>query len=229
MANFKSITAGLYLGIAAIGLSATPAAAILIDQGATTLDTDQNLVWLDVTESAGRSYNNVVGQFGAGGDFAGYRHATLTEVTNLITNAGLIPYQSYNPASPAEASTFLQLIHLFGPTRVDNDPGAISGERAQVVGLFDDLNPTNGFVGFGAISYDSQTFSTGQPSWGAIEVQADRHNVGPATNPGVNGHWLVRDPSSAVTIPEPTSIALLATGFIGIGIARRRRTQIKTA
>ena len=63
MRHFKSIAAGLYLGIAAVGLSATPAAAILIDNGTTTLDTDQNLVWLDLTESTNRSYNDVAGQF----------------------------------------------------------------------------------------------------------------------------------------------------------------------
>ena len=47
-----------------------------------TLDTETGLRWLDVPISLNRSYNDVAAQFGAGGDFEGYRFATPSEVTS---------------------------------------------------------------------------------------------------------------------------------------------------
>ncbi len=57
--------------------------------GSITIDTDTGLEWLDWTESTNRSYNDVSGQFGAGGDFEGWRHATraVTHFTNKYGNS----------------------------------------------------------------------------------------------------------------------------------------------
>jgi len=131
MKNIRSVLTGLFMGIAAIGFSMTSAQAILIDNGLTTLDTDQNLIWLDLTESTNRSYAHVAGQFGAGGDFEGRRHATTIEVTALFTNAGFPP--SY--FIPSVSTPLAQFIALFGPTLAPNllqgyyDDDATSGDR----------------------------------------------------------------------------------------------------
>ncbi len=52
--------------------------------GALTRDTDQMLDFLDVTRSTSRSVVDVSGELGAGGDFEGFRYATLAEWTGLI-------------------------------------------------------------------------------------------------------------------------------------------------
>lgn len=54
-----------------------------------TLDTDTGLQWLDVTLTTNRSYNDIAGQFGSGGDFTGWRHATAGELIEFFGNAGL--------------------------------------------------------------------------------------------------------------------------------------------
>lgn len=46
--------------------------------GALTRDTDQGLDFLDVTFSMNRSFNDVSGHFGVGGNFEGFRYATET-------------------------------------------------------------------------------------------------------------------------------------------------------
>ncbi len=58
--------------------------------GLLTLDTETGLLWLDITVAFGRTYTDVSGQFGPGGDFEGYRHATGAEVNELFQNAGLV-------------------------------------------------------------------------------------------------------------------------------------------
>lgn len=215
----KSIVAGLYLGFAAFGLSATPAMATLIDQGTTTLDTDQNLVWLDLTESTNRSYGDVAGQFGASGDFAGYRHATLTEVATLFSNAGFaLPYFNAG-ATPTELSAAGALIDLFGATFTDT--GSHSGYFDYMEAMFDDetANPSVGLFYLYIDTRSSSPFSTPATDIGteAIPDLFSINDLAPST-----GHFLVRN---ATTVPEPTSLVLLASGFIGIGIARRRRAR----
>lgn len=97
---------------AAVFLSFSPAQAILIDNGSMTLDTGTGLEWLDLTESINRSFDNVSGQFGAGGDFAGWRHANFAIVSTLFVNAGFPDGCDVSPASP----DMFQAIQLFGQT-----------------------------------------------------------------------------------------------------------------
>jgi len=54
-----------------------------------TLDTDTNLQWLDVDLTANRSFDDVAAQLGPGGEFEGFRHATVDEIMTLWVNAGI--------------------------------------------------------------------------------------------------------------------------------------------
>lgn len=63
--------------------------AAIIDQGIHTLDTDTNLLWLDMSETYGISFADVASALVPGEAFDAYRLATNAEVTTLIGNFGL--------------------------------------------------------------------------------------------------------------------------------------------
>lgn len=76
-------------------LAATAAHAELISEDSAfgadtiTLDTDTDLRWLDVDLTANRSFDDIAAQLGPGGEFEGYRHATVDEIMTLWMNAGI--------------------------------------------------------------------------------------------------------------------------------------------
>ena len=89
-----------------------PAQVILIDNGSMTLDTGKSLEWLDPAESINRSFDNVSGQFGAGGELCRLAARQLcNSFADLFVNAGF-PGRLYTsgPASP----DMFQAIQLFG-------------------------------------------------------------------------------------------------------------------
>ena len=89
--------------IAAILLSASVQAMPLLDQGDVTLDSSTGMEWLDLTLTAGMSYNEVMLT-----DFVvvdGFRYATKEELDLLYQNAGVFDTggpdsmpQNYEPA-----------------------------------------------------------------------------------------------------------------------------------
>lgn len=91
-------------------VGATHATLVSLDDavfgaGALTQDSATGFQWLDLTLTGVRSYNDMVGndgsnEFVAGGDFAGFRYATLTEVEQLWLAAGIAPSHIYHE-SPA--------------------------------------------------------------------------------------------------------------------------------
>ena len=127
-------------------ISVSAANAVLIDRGATTLETSTRLEWLDLTVSQARSFDDVAGQFGAGGDFAGWRHATFSEATALFAANGFP--DGYN--STQSATAIFERIQPFGQTYLDSFGGIT---QWGAFGNFDDIRSrTNaalqGFAGF---------------------------------------------------------------------------------
>ncbi len=120
--------------VAAIALQLTGASAaqgVLVEEdlfgtgdGLLTLDTDTGFRWLDLTESTNRSVNDVSSQFGVGGDFEGFRYATIAEAATLYANAGIPnPYLFTEANVPGVTS----LLALMGETGCLLGSSATSG------------------------------------------------------------------------------------------------------
>lgn len=163
-------------------------------------DTDTGLDWLKLTFSTNRSFNDVAGQFGAGADFEGWRHATFNELNGLFTSLGYSSSYFSSPSSPQ----FLNDIQLFGET---NTGGAF--------GFFDD--------GGGSPTLAGDAFMV-QGAFDLAQIFNDAQN---ASNPQTGrGNWLVRATSEPVTVPEPATILMVS---VGIFIIYRLRVKSRAA
>ena len=170
-----------------------------------TIDTATSLEWLDLTTSTNRSYNDISSQFGAGGDFEGWRYATGNDVVGFIANAGMTLYTritvNYEPA--------VQLLSLWGIT----GPYDFGAETYFVTAELSPQNPETHHQ-YGVVDAYDPT-----PSGYATEFQSDwPDDIGYE----LVGHALVR---SSNLVPEPSTIALLMIGgiaVVGYGLQRRR-------
>ncbi len=131
--------------------------------GSLTIDTDTNLAWLDLTFTDGKSFDDVSSQFGAGGDFEGFRYATENEVLTFFEHAGIpnVPGTSSENFDPISA-----LYTLVGTTDTDLALG-LTATPANVAGnqvtVFAQLSGINGVIESSLASHGGVNFASG--SW----------------------------------------------------------------
>ena len=182
-----------------VGFSSVSCAA-LIDQGITTLDTATGLVWLDVTRSFSRPYNDVTANFAPGGDFYGYRYATQAEMLQFWNNAGFtdtsINDPAYPPAAAGVAIRNLQL--LIGIPQPNN--GSLLGDATFAING-DAYSPT---------ARRSSVLTSSQSASGISGMA--RADWGGASDSAASGNF----GSYLVQVPEPSLIGglVLAAGFL---------------
>ncbi len=139
-----------------------------------TLDLATGLRWLDVTLSTAYSHNGVILEFGAGGEFEGYRLATGAEVKTLWANAGvdidLVGFVSENFLPVVDLMVFCDATshagNLGGGNFFDYTAGHVvsepGGASAFVYTLSADPDPTvTGRQGFGTVPSDNDNLSHG--------------------------------------------------------------------
>lgn len=93
-----------------------------------TLDTDSNLQWLNLTVTAGRSYQEVLADFGGLMASYGFRYATITEVTGLLGRFGITGSPTQIPANAVPIETFIEFM---------NGKSAAGGANLSVSALFE--------------------------------------------------------------------------------------------
>ena len=186
--------------------------------GLITYDPNTGLEWLDWTETVSLSYNDVVGQLGSGGAFEGWNYATSAGVLELFNNA-LIPYADAGDHAENYVPV-VQLVALLGTTYEQTGTPANSAAYA--------------------ITGDSIVDNQADVArlWANHDIQTGNANPEYATYPyhqsySTTGHALVREGQDVPhqeenpAVPEPSTIALLAMGLIGLAGSRiaRRKTQ----
>ena len=179
----------------------TPGDALL------TLDPDTGLEWLDLTLTAGWSYNEIVA--GALGLLTteGFRYATTAEVGAFFEHAGLLINQLewLEPVDAAEA-----LLQLIGTTYQDDYDQVTFGYTADP-SPFVAANQTISSVGI----HDFD----GIRSYAAVATLNDSYGAD-SSHISV-GSWLVRP----ALIPEPGSGLLLIAGSAALLGLKRKRTR----
>lgn len=221
----KTITA-LALAVSATALPAFANAALVgindplygagQDGQNITLDTNTGLQWLDVTLTTNRSYNDIAGQFGSSGDFAGWRHAQGNELVTLFGNAGLpAAFGGVDLGSgfDDEILAFQTLTGLvYSSSTYVSLPVAVSDRVRQTnASMFDDGDPF-GFGGTGWAGVSNTEFGLEAAIF--IDEGPSRSSV------TLMGHWLVRE--ATTQIAAPGTVALFGISLAAIGFLRRR-------
>jgi hypothetical protein len=198
-----------------VSLVSLPAKAALVQAtdprfgpNSLTIDTSTQLAWLDLTASAGLSYNQVINNTAPGGVLSGYRYATTDEVLGLFASAG-IPGTGYYPLNNGPAQT---LISLVGPT------GTFQGQP-EILGI----------TGSGASGYQYSAeiyafyYDTSLVYAVACAPGFLGHGFNQYEGYGAVGSWLVRE------VPEPSACFIMAGGLIGFAIMKRCGKKITLA
>jgi hypothetical protein len=169
-----------------------------------TIDTTTGLGWLDVSLSAGLSYQQVLADTQPGGSFSGFRFATAQEVLNLYTSAG-IPETGFYPLSTSSITSLLSLIGITGT--INGQPGVVA---LSATSLSPGANCAPAIYATGASGVEEYWVNDGgYKSGGTI--------YGATTSYPDLGSWLVTD------VPEPSAHVLAIAGLIGFTCMRRRQ------
>lgn len=189
----------LLLGVGALALagSAGTSEAALVDQGTFMTDTASGLDWLQLDQTVGLSYNDVVSQMGVGGQFQGWAYADVFDIQQLWINAGgSLPMSGWSGANNGVVS---QLLNVWGRTRPFDEARVIHetffGSNLAVAIASDDPGQANSLT---------QDF-----------MSLNETTISPSGTSPIIASALIR-----ATIPEP-SCALLALSLVPCLVAHR--------
>jgi hypothetical protein len=169
--------------------------ATLIDNTNYFTDTDSGYDWLKLSETVNYSYNDMLIQLQAGGDFAGWELATFENVFELFDNSGGDSAYKTATHSTSNSAMNAMLQPLFGYTSVVN----------QTWFHVKDFTPggvTSGFIlyeGTGMVSNHKDGYSHANKQYDFVGTALRRIST-----------------EQQVSIPEPSTIAIFALGIIGL-------------
>lgn len=173
-----------------------------------TFDTDTGLEWLDVNLSISRSFNDVSSQFGVGGDYEGFRYATVSDFNALFdhvvqiagNDSSLTKDDIYSVGS--DVDIYIEML----------------GTTGDAIGYPDVIS---GIIPVSHLDYLSQV--------AVYEVEGSQQFGGPRFTGGTTymstahpyvGSWLVRD---VTVVPLPAAIWLFSFGLLSlVGLARKK-------
>jgi hypothetical protein len=191
----------------------------IIDNGDYTTDSASGLDWLDVTQTINLSYDNVYSEVSIGGEYAGWRYATLNDLYTLASNyLGITVNDDVGDYYYLNDNTLVGLVGLLGNTldagfiiehgyAYDEQPNFHQGH---------DLNFTQGWI------LETDNTSTLHMIEGRVmNNEAGSDYIGAQQGyyfptsylNAQRGSFLIRD---SIAVPEPPTILLLFLGLFAL-------------
>lgn len=189
-----------------------------------TFDTTTGLEWLDTAITDGRSFKEIQAGWGGWTTAAGFRYATIAEVRELISSAGLVPNSSYDTYTDQSDAIYFKravaLTLLLGPTFIYEDEGSPYRRRSVIGFVADNYSSSSADENYGRyadIGYYELGWTSRAWAFDGSSTQAYRDSQS-----GELGSFLVREVSR--DIPEPTGLALIALGLASLITVRKVMT-----
>jgi len=176
--------------------------------GLITFDESTELEWLDISQTVGWSYNQLVTEFGVGGAFEGWRYAMPDEWRHLIGEAGLVEYVAHY-TTPNTVEDVIALATLLDAPGIETFvPGIGSFQSYITLGM-----TWSEFHGISGTPYDDYLVE------GLLAVVGDDPPLpyvgdwSAWANPDLetDGNYLVR---RAASVPEPATFFLMGLGLL---------------
>jgi len=201
-----------------------------VGDGLLTEDTDTGLKWLDLTETAGQSFDSVFAQLGAGGTYDGFRYATAAEVETFWTNAGIPTISILGDFQAANFTPISQLMAQMGGP-LDSTVLAFSDGLTASTKVETDFfgNPINYRVtGRLQLCDDQDTFTISCLGTGLAVAALWDNNFPDAFGQASTGSYLVMETGTGeepVAIPAPPAAALFGGGLGLLSLVGGRRAR----
>ena len=212
---FRFLTIALYLSF--LNALSTMAHAAIVDNGNYTTVTATGLDWLDLTETSNRSYIDISSQLGPGGDFSGWRYASLVEMNSLFDAFG----GNGNYYTSGNNGLFESLAPYWGDLKCELEGCAIGDgsndfyyhqtltNNVVMLGNINDISQINIHSGLDvSLIYDQ--INLGGPSGGPFNI----------ANPTL-AHALVR----ATAVPIPTAAWLFVSSLLTLALIRQKNSN----
>lgn len=190
------------------------AATMIVDDatfgvGTVLLDTDNNVEFLQLSQTMGYGYNGVLAELGVGGDFEGWSVASTATMEALGVSAGV----TQGSTDAGEIAIVESLRDFFCPTGTCVNT---SSSHVYARGLVSDA-----LLGAFGIA---DAFSMGR-RLNVTPNEVDFRISGFATSATDTNEevWLVRDAQIA-PVPLPASSLLLLAGIGGLAAVKRRKS-----
>lgn len=164
----------------------------------------------------GFTLETAVGKYSVSPDMTGgFVDSGVSKIVYFTPESYLSEEAVYNLAN---AST-----HIF---RSDSGASGWVVDQQAILNFFDEANVFDDFLDFSELPKSAGTFSYRDASFSAVcmDTEATDCTITPASTAfELNGTVTEIHRVDAVDVPEPTSIAILGLGLVGIGATRRRR------
>lgn len=215
----------LAVAVAAI-VAIGSAQASIIDNGTYTTDTVSGLDWLDVTRTAGMSFNTVLSEIAVGGTLYGWRYATADQLAELvnglpITYTSNIPIPSVSSYARVTGSDRIILDGLTTSLGITFS-NSIYASHDRVNGLTADAMSTNSpyhyISTFESVDHNLAGYHFSQVSF------RDSYQHSTLSNESV-GSFLVRD-TAISPVPAPPAVILMLAGLGLLGLTKRFRKEV---
>lgn len=204
------------MGVLLLGMAIESHAALVIKDlsavgdGMLTYDSDTSLSWLDLTATAGQSYNKIMAGYGGFTTDLGFRYATGDEVGGLFAAAGVAQtgwvwgYWNYNNPGYLANTSLVSLLGITYP---------FDGLSTYSFGLTENI--TQGVQSnhaYAVVGYNNHADYVASIANGTIDDSMDSPYV---------GSFLVKDVSN---VPILGAAWLFVTGIAGLLVTRIRRS-----